>query len=350
MNKWALKDQIFFAKRLAFLMQAGVPLVDGLMLIRSQTKSGRTVRIFDAIVADVSAGMRLATALGRFRRLFGDFAISLVRIGEESGTLSLNLAHLSEELAKKQQLRRKVIGALLYPLLLSIATLGMTAALVSYIFPKLLPIFSSLNVELPATTRTLIATAAFMHQWGVVLIAGIIFVGIAFLIAWQRNEWLRYWCDTLVVQTPLLGALARSYALANSSRALALLLRSQVPLVDALRMCAYSQTNLCYREALLHLAEKSTAGGNLADGFAARSDLFPDVMAHLIAVGERTGNLEESLHYLASLYEGEVDELTKSLSSAVEPVVMLTMGGLVALVAISVITPIYDLTAHLQTK
>ena len=154
--RFSLKDKTLFAKRLAFLIGAGVPILDSLHLLRQQTRSRSQARVYEKIIADVANGQFLSTSLARFSHLFGHFAINIIRVGETGGVLSQNLNHLAEELKKRHSLRRKIISAMIYPALISVATLSLASLLTVYIFPKIMPIFSSLDVNLPWTTKVLI--------------------------------------------------------------------------------------------------------------------------------------------------------------------------------------------------
>ncbi len=348
--RFSIKEQTLFAKRMSFLVKAGVPLVECLHLIRTQTKSKSKSRVYDAVIHDVSNGQYLSTSLGKYKRLFGEFAINLIRVGENSGILSQNLAYLADELEKKHQLQRKVIGTLVYPIFISIATLGVTGVLTAYIFPKLMPIFTSLHVELPLTTRALIAVSSYLREWGIVTILGLIICVAALLFVRGRFERVRMGGDRVLLRLPLAGTITRAYNLTNFCRTLGLLLRSGITLTDGLAIVAETTKNRVYRKACLELAAEAIHGEPTSRGLIKRNDLYPDILGHMVAIGEKTGNLSPTLTYLAELYESEVEGLTKSLSSSIEPVLMIVMGLLVGLIAVSVITPIYSITQHLSPK
>ncbi len=348
--RFSVKEQTLFAKRMSFLVKAGVPIVECLHLIRTQTKSKTKGLVYDAIIHDVSNGQYLSTSLGKYSRLFGEFAVNLIRVGENSGILSQNLAYLADELDKKHQLQRKVIGTLVYPIFISIATLGVTGVLTAYIFPKLMPIFTSLHVELPLSTRALIAVSTYLREWGVVTIIGLIALGVAMLVVRSRFERVRMFGDSLLLRIPLAGSITRAYNLTNFCRTLGLLLRSGITLTDGLAIVAETTKNRVYRKACLELAAEAVRGEPTSRGLIKRNDLYPDILGHMVAIGEKTGNLSSTLTYLGELYESEVDGLTKSLSSSIEPVLMIVMGLLVGIIAVSVITPIYSITQHLSPR
>jgi len=348
--RFSAKERTLFAKRLSFLVKAGVPLVDALHLIRSQTRSRGQGRVYDAVIADVTSGQYLATSLDKFKQHFGEFSINLIRVGEHSGVLSQNLAYLADELQRRNELTRKVRGAMIYPIFITVVTLLVTAMLTVFIFPKLMPLFVSLHVELPLTTRIMLATSQYLQNWGLETVGGLVLAG--FLFAWLRGrfEWLRYNTDRVVIALPIAGTLARVYNLANFSRTLGLLLKSSLYVNDALGIVAQTTPNRVYRSAYEALRVGVQKGEGVSKGLAQYTQLFPEMMTHMVAVGEGTGNLSASLMYLSELYESEVEGLTKGLSSSIEPVLMIVMGMLVGLIAVSVITPIYEITQHLQPK
>lgn len=348
--RFSAKEQTLFAKRMSFLIKAGVPIVECLTLIRSQTKNKGKGKVYDSIIADVSSGQHLATSLGKFSRLFGDFAVNLIRVGENTGGLSQNLAYLADELQKKQALQRKVIGALVYPLFITVATLGVTAMLTAYIFPKLMPIFMSLNVELPLTTRIMIATSAYLREWGILTFLGVVAFGGLLAVIRNKSEAFRMLGDRILLHIPFAGSITRSYNLTNFCRTLSLLLKSGIRVTQAIEITGETTKNRAYRAACAEISAKVMKGEPISSGLAAHPELYPDILIHMIAVGERTGSLSNTLSYLGELHESEVDDLTKTLSSSIEPVLMIVMGLLVGTIAVSVITPIYSITQHLSPR
>jgi len=348
--RFSVKEQTLFAKRLSFLVKAGVPLIECLHLIRKQTKSKAKKKVYDSVINDIANGQFLATSLGKFRKIFGDFTINLIRVGETSGILSQNLNYLADELAKKHALKRKVIGAMVYPVFITVATLGVTGLLTVFIFPKIMPIFISLHVQLPLTTRVLLAVSNYLQHWGILTIVLVILFIAAFLFVRSRIERIRYWSDYLLLKLPLAGSIARSYNMANFCRTFGLLLKSGIHVREAMTITAQTTPNLVYKQAYMRLVASVTKGEQISRGLEKERKLFPDMLTYMIAIGESTGNLTATLVYLSDMYESEVEEHTKSLSSTIEPVLMIVMGLLVGLIAVSVITPIYDITQHLQPK
>ena len=178
-TSFSIKKQTFFAKRLSFLIRAGIPILESVSVIRRQAKSKSEAKILGKIASDIMNGQSLAGSLAKFKGVFGNFMINVIRAGESSGSLTENLNYLAEELRKKELLRKKILSSMFYPLIILIATFAITALLVVYIFPKILPIFASLNVELPITTRAVIFLSNSLRSYGFWILLGIIILVIA---------------------------------------------------------------------------------------------------------------------------------------------------------------------------
>ena len=217
--RFSIQDQILFAKRLAVLIKAGIPIMEGLSMLYSQAKSRASREILKSIMNDVDNGQFLSTSMGRYRKVFGDFAVNIVRVGEISGTLCENLNYLAEELKRKQALRRKVRGAMIYPFFIVIATFGVAIMLTAYIFPKILPIFKSLQFTLPWTTRVLIFVSDILINQGLFILLGLVILIVA---AWflLRLPKVHFFVDRMILRVPLLGRVSQSYHMANFCRTL----------------------------------------------------------------------------------------------------------------------------------
>jgi type II secretory pathway component PulF len=345
----SIKEQTLFAKRLSFLIKAGSPILEGLRML-SKFRSKAKTRIFDQIIKGVENGQSLSVSMAKFNHIFGDFAINIIKVGETIGILEQNLAYLAEELRKKHELRRKIISALIYPCFIIIATLGIVILLLTFVFPKVLPVFASLNMTLPWTTRLLIFASDFAVNYGVYFLGGALALAIAFLVLIKKNKKIKKATDGLILRLPLIGKMVQSYQLTNFFRTLGLLLKSGMTLSGALAIIGDSTPNLVYKNEIQKLAKNVTKGKKISSEIEKTTRLFPEISVHMIATGEFSGNLSETALYLADMYENEVDELTKNLSGALEPALMVTMGLIVGFMAISIITPIYAVTQHLSPR
>ena len=348
MSKFSQKEQILFAKRLGFLMKAGVPILESLVLIKKQVKSKKAGKIFQQIILDVSGGQFLSGSLAKLHGTFGDFAVNIIKVGEQSGILSQNLNYLADELRKKQQMKRKILGALFYPVFIVAATLVLTLVLTIFVFPKVLPIFSGVNLDLPISTKILIFASGFLIKFGWQILL-ILISGVAAIIFLMKRPKFKTAVQFLVLKIPLVGSISQNYYLSNFCRTLGLLLKGDCRLDAAIKTTAKATENLVYRGEFEKLTEFVDKGGRISEYLENRSKLFPDMLSHMVAIGETAGNLSETFLYLADLYEGEVDEITKNLSGLIEPVLMVFMGLLVGFVAVSIITPIYAVTQKLHS-
>ena len=347
-RSFSLREQSFFAKRLSYLINAGVPLLEALHVLREQTSKKRSA-LLEQVIQDVSSGQSLSKSLARFPGVFSEFAIYIIRVGESTGTLSQNLVYLADELKKKQALKRKIISAFIYPTLITVATLGVTAFLMLYLFPKIMPIFESLNATLPLTTRIVMTVSVFFQHWGLLFLIAVV-LGISTLVfLLRRNRSLRYVFEFLYLKLPVIGTVLRYYNVANGARTLGLLLKSGVKLSEALPITADTTKNLLYKEQYVLIAAVVNRGERMSTHMRHSRTCFPEMLSHMVSVGERSGSLSDTLVYLSEIYESEVDDFTKNLSTLIEPALMVFMGLLVGFVAISIITPIYGITQNLHS-
>ncbi len=304
------------------------------------------LKILDQVIKDISNGQFLAASLERYQNVFGNLFIYIVRVGESAGILSENLNYLADELKKKQKLRRRVVGAMIYPIVILVATLGITGLLTVFIFPKILPVFKSLNVELPLTTRILIVVSDVLTNYGLFVLLGILSLVVAFWLI-LKNKTVKFYFHSLILYTPIFGKIVRIVSLTNLCRTLGLTLKSGIKVVEAISITAESLPNLVYKEELLKVADEVRKGESLSPHFVRMPHLFPSVLSQMISVGESAGNLSETLLYLAEFYESEVNDATKNLSNVLEPILMVLMGVIVGFVALSIITPIYEVTQNI---
>lgn len=345
--RMAGNEQIVFIRRLAIMAKAGVSIVVALDILKKQAVSEESKKIIGHLRECVEKGQPLARAMEKYRNVFGNFGINIVLVGETSGTLAQNLDYLAAELNKKQELRRAIIAALIYPAFIAAATIAIVIMLIVYVFPKILPIFSSFKAELPWTTKMIVAVSGAVQAYWPYYLAGIFFfAGICVLLL--RKEAPRRAADRMILRVPLLGKMFRGYFIANFTRTFSLLLKSEIGIVQALKIVGDTAGNLAYKEAFKKIAEGVVGGGSAAENMEKDKLLFPPLVSQMVGVGEMTGNLGSSLMYLSEMYEDEMNNSTKNLASSIEPALMIFMGVLVGFIAISIISPIYGITQSLH--
>ncbi len=344
---FSTREQIIFTKRLSMVLRSGMPILQGLRMLEAEAHSRSVARIAKSLADDVANGLTLSNALRKYEKTVGQFFINIVRVGEASGTLPENLEYIAEELKKKHELHRQIISALVYPIIIVLATAGITTLLIVYIFPKILPIFLSLKATLPLSTRMLIAMSSFLTAYGLWLILAIVISAIVYALL-LRIPMFHLYADLVLIRVPIFGRLSQYYNLANTCRTLSLLLKSDVRILTAIDIAADSLKNHAYKRALRRAGEEVMSGHRVSVQLKRDVALFPPLMTQMMSVGESTGNLSDTLMYLSDMYESEIREWTKNLTSVLEPILMLTMGCLVGFIAISVITPIYGITQNLH--
>lgn len=338
-----MQERINFARHLSIVIKAGLPILEGLRLIRRQTASRAVVSIIDQVIVDIGNGQFLANSLSRYPHVFDDFFISIVRVGETSGTLAQNLVYLADELKKSQDLRSKVRSAMIYPIIIMFATSGLVSFLVFFAFPKILPLFASLHVELPVTTRILIAIASFFLNYWQYLIGGLIALFIIVKVLLTLRP-VRLISSRLILALPIFSKIIIDVNMANFTRILSVLLRGGIKIVEAVNITSQTFSNLVYRTELARAADGVQRGDQLAKYLAHDKKIFPQLLSGLIEIGENTGNLEDNLLYLADYYRDEAEVSIQNLTTLIEPLLLLLMGLVVGFVAVSIITPIYQIT------
>ena len=336
-----------FTKNMALALRSGVSLVNSLKLVQSQARSSAFKKILASLMADANRGVFLSDGLSKFKWVFGELFINIIRVAETSGTLPENLLYLGDELAKKSALIKKVKSALIYPIIILIATVVIGATMVVFVFPKILPLFENAGTELPFTTRLLIKISSLLSAYGVWMLLGAIalFMGFRFTL---KIAPVRIIYDRILFLVPLFGKSIVNFNMANVTRTLGLLLKSGVRITEAVDITAVTLTNLVYVREFKEAANHIRKGEFLSRYLYKDKRIFPVMLVNMIEVGENTGNLTENLAYLAEYYENEVDDFVKNLSSILEPLLLLVMGGIVAFIALSFITPIYQITRTIK--
>lgn len=337
---------MLFARNLEVMVRSGIQILQSLEILKKQTKSRAFITILDSVIIDIKNGHFLSASLEKYKNIFGEFFINLIRVGEASGTLSENLKYLADELRKKEELQKKIKGAMAYPMIIMLATIGITSIMVFVIFPKILPVLTSINVELPLVTRMFIAISNFAIKYGYLVGMGVVGLGIGLWLI-LRIPKVRYRWHMILIYTPAVGDMIRAVNIISFARTIGLLLKAGIKIVEALEITANTLGNMVYKKEILRVAEGVRKGDPMSKYFTENEKLFPPIFSQMVLVGENTGKLDESILFLADFYEAELDESTRSLSNFLEPIMLLVMGMIVAFVALAIITPIYKITQSL---
>jgi len=325
------------------MVKSGLPINEAINILGSDAK-GRLKFILKKVLIMVESGSHLADSLGKFPHVFNNFFTSMVSVGEASGTLEQSLANLADHLKKSNELRSKIRAALLYPTIVMTAIVGLGFTLAVFVLPKLTGFFSSLGTELPLSTRILLNISNyFQHYWAITLVA-VIAVVLFFIVGkfFKPTRLVLHW---LYQKIPVAKNFSTKANLASFCRSMALLLDSGMTLDVSLDIAKGNVSNIFYAldiEKILTAIKKGEALGVTMSKYEKH---FPVIVSRMITVGEKSGTLGETFAYLAIFYEDEVDNMSKNLSSVIEPILLVIIGGAVAFIAMSIITPIYDLTS-----
>lgn len=343
----SVKDQIIFFKRLSMMLRVQIPIVTSLTMIQSEHAKGSLSKITSAVIADISSGQTLANALSHYKTIFGYFSLSIIAVGERSGTLPESLEYITVELKKKHELRKQILGALIYPAIVVLATLAISIFLIVYIFPKIIPIFLSVKTTLPWSTTFLMIISEFLSVYGWYVLGGIVLVSIILPFILKIKN-VNYYYTLAIMHIPIMGPLCRFYNLAQISRTLGLLLTNEISLNTSVDITSNSLHNCIYKETLRKIQTEVMMGKSLGVEFKKYGFLFPPLFVQMVQAGEKTGSMPVTLTYVSEIYESDIKDVTKNLTTIIEPVLMLFMGLMVGFIAISIITPIYGITQNLH--
>ena len=341
------KEKLFFTEHFSLMLKAEIPLAEVLEILRDEVKSGVFKKTLSDVIKRVLEGESLNKGLEKHPKIFDNFFRSVVKIGEESGTLQENLRYLSDSLRSEYALRRKIIGALIYPALIMIFALFVVVLITVFILPKLLRLFQSLEIQLPLATRILLGSGSFLQKYWLFILGGVFLCLLIFKIL-QRIQGVRFYFHKSILFLPLFGSIEKNRNLARFSRNFYTLYKSGIPLLEALDICVESTSNEVFKRDIASARAGVEGGERISTGLKRASKNFPLVFSQMILVGEKTGTLEESMLYLAEFYEAEVDSVLKNLSGILEPILLILVGFFIVFVALSIIVPIYQFTTNLR--
>lgn len=336
-------DKILFVKNLLVMMKAGLPAREAMILAQKQARAKGLKKILTEAIKRLENGEQLWQSLNRHEKVFGVFFINILKVGEASGTLEKNLEHLGNYLENSRDLRRKIKGAMMYPLFILLSTVILGFALTAFVLPKLTPLFNSFNVQLPWPTRVLMKLASVLEQRYLIIFIGLLVLG-ALIYFISRLAFVKKINHRVILSLPIFAKVARQWYLAQITRTLGILLQSGIPVIEAMEITRQTVNNFVYKKMLGQASLAVQQGEMLSVYFKKHSNFFTLTVANLVEVGENTGRLEETLSYLADYYSKEIDNTTKNLPVILEPLLLVTIGIVVGFVAVAVIMPIYQLT------
>lgn len=334
-----INDLATFNRQLADLLSSGIPLVKALTVIQHQTANETLRQITTQITQDVSGGDSLAIAMSKHPRVFSKLYCAMVKSGEAGGLLDQVLQRLADFSEGEAETRSKIKSALAYPAVMVVAGIGAVIVLMTVVMPKILGIFSELNQALPLPTQILITISNFMTEYWYFLLGGTLFLIIAIWRAMKTPEGRRF-IDNMVIRIPVLGQMILKKEVANFCRTLGSLLHNGVSILPALDIVHGVLGNAVVADEVAKIPQNVTQGEGVAAPLK-KSKVFPPVVVNMMAIGEETGRLDQVLIKIARSYDVEVDRATKTLTSLIEPIIILAMGLVVGFIVISMLLPIF---------
>lgn len=330
-------DLAVMTRQFGTLLKAGIPMTEALNALVEQQEAAKLRTVLSQIREKVREGGSLADALGDHRKVFPDLYINMVRVGEASGTLDIVLNRLAEFLESSVRLRSKVTAAMIYPALMFCVALVLISLMMLFVVPRMVDLFKDMGGELPLLTRILITISNFFTQtWYIAL--PLMIGSVWYFRRWRATEAGRWKWDAFVLRAPIFGPVVRLVAVSRFARTLATLLKSSVPVLLSLDIVKSIVNNVILSKAIEDAKVAVREGESLA-GPLQKSGLFPPMMTHMIAIGEKTGQLEEMLGNVADAYDAEVEARVTTLTAVLEPVMIVGMGIMVAFLVFAILMP-----------
>ncbi|OYT68988.1 MAG: hypothetical protein CFK49_02905 [Armatimonadetes bacterium JP3_11] len=345
-KKPKLQALVVFTRQFATMIDAGIPILRCLDILHTQTKDAALKNALDSVRKDVKSGMALNEAMEKHPLVFTDLFVNMIRAAEVAGILDQILDRLATFLEKDLEVRQKIKSAMMYPVMVLVFSFLVLVALFMFVLPKFKEIFASMNVEMPAMTKFLFSASDFLigYWWA---LAGLV-IGVVFAIkAYIRKPKGKYQYDWLKLRFPIFGELALKLAVARFARTLGVLVSSGVPLMRTLEIVGQTSGNQVLAHAIESTRQSIREGQPLSAPFAS-TGLFPTMVIHMMDIGEESGRLSEMMVKIADFYEQEVDATIKGLTSMIEPLLIVFLGGVVGFIAISIMMPMFKLINAIQ--
>ncbi len=337
-----LTEKMFFVRNLQVMIAAGLPLPRAINALSKQVKTPEFKKALSEIKDKVVEGKSLSEAMSYYPSVFPQLLRSMVKVGEESGTLEKILGVLSAQMGKEHVLRSRVQSAMIYPIIIICAMIAVGALMLIMVVPKLAETFEDLNIELPVTTKIIIGFGTFVaNYWHLLLLGLIIFI--IFLMRILKIQAVKKISDRIFLRVPVISSIIKATNSAYTTRNLSSLIGAGVSLPRSLEITAGTLGNFYFKTAMNEAAEKVRKGGKLSEVLASYKGVYPLIVIQMVAVGEETGETSAILSELADFFEEEVSTTTKNIASVIEPVLMIIIGITIGFFAVSMVQPMYSM-------
>lgn len=340
-SKVSSNDVVTMTQQLATMLNSGLPLTDSIDLLRVQSKPG-LAKVLGMMLHDIQGGSSLGDAMGKHPKVFSTVYVALVRSGEVSGKLDVILERLAQQEEKHREFRSKTKGALVYPVIVVVAMIGVVMVMMVFVVPKMMEMYTSFGAELPGITLLLIGMSNFVSKVWYLIVAAMVGGWVGWQ-QWRKTEMGRFTTDSWLLKVPVFGKLQAQVALTELAMTLALLIGAGISILEALEIVMESMENSVFKKAIRQAAQGVEKGMPLA-AMLARQQVFPPLLPQMVAVGEETGEMDKVLEKLAHYFETTAEQTIKNLTTALEPIIMVMLGVVVGFIVMAVITPLYKLT------
>ncbi|MAG59948.1 hypothetical protein CMO96_04125 [Candidatus Woesebacteria bacterium] len=343
-NQVGLSEVADFTRQFSTMVTAGLPITDALVILREQSKP-KMKPVINQLVSDIQGGSSLSGALEKHPKVFTPVYTSLVRAGETGGVLDKILERLADNLESQREFHSKVKGAMIYPVIVVIGMFAVGTIMMVFVIPRLTQIYEEFDAELPITTRIVIGISEVMQKmWWAIPIVG---VGLVWGFgAFSRTKVGRAKIDALKFKIPVFGELQKKVVLTEFARTLGLLVGAGIPILEGLRVVGGAVGNVVVSDAIKRASEKVEKGFALSYALSQETKVFPPLLFQMLAVGEETGKVDETLLKVSKVFEQDTSHAVKNLTAAIEPIIMVILGISIGFLVLSIILPIYNLTSQ----
>ncbi len=342
LNRVSLKDLLVFTRQLYAMVHAGIPLVQSLRIIKDQVPNKRLRQIIEDIATYIEEGGKFSTALSRYRDVFGDLYISMIRAAEEAGTLEETLKRLAEYLEKIEKLRGKIKSALFYPIFVLIIATVIVAGILIFVIPTFKQLYADLGGTLPFLTQIVIDASNWLRDYIGWFVLAIVTVIVLFFQLRRFSRRFKFITDLAFLKLPVFGELLLKSSIAGFARTFSSMLSSGINILEALRISAETSNNEVIKEAILKVRDQIEKGVSLSLAMS-RISIFPPMVVNMAAIGEQTGNLDEMMTKVADFYEEEVDRAVDGLTSLIEPLMIVFIGSIIGFIIVAMYLPIFKI-------
>ncbi len=338
------RDIVLFSRQMATLFEAQIPVIQILRTLSSQAIKPQLRKVVNEVMADVTGGMALSQAFGKHPDAFSSFYVSLVRAGEESGKLQDVFTYLADYLERSYYIANKARNALIYPAFILLAFVGVFTIMLTVVIPKLTAIFKETGTEVPFYTQIIISLSDLLRNYGLFVLLALI-GGIIFLWRWGRTPTGKRFFNTIQIRTPIIGALYQRIFIVRMTDNMRTLMISGIPLIRALTITEDVVGNVIYQDAVVRAIAAVKAGSTISSAFEQTPEI-PVMVTQMIKIGEQSGRLDFILENISRFYQKEVDSLVDNLLTLIEPILILVLGGGVAVLVAAILIPIYNIAGN----